>query len=106
MPEATEGQEAYRVHPVVASSTESLGEAYARAAEVGEITASVWDGQRVNIITRAGSSSSVGKTYSAISANSGTPKELEQALADASTGGGRVISAVWDGQNVNLIVEE
>ena len=105
MANETGAEGTYEVHTVNTSSSESLAEAYARAATDGEITASVWDGHRVNIITRRGASGSAGRTYRAISAKSGTPTDLEQSLAEASAGGGRVVSAVWDGKNVNLIVE-
>jgi hypothetical protein len=105
MTDATGAEGTYKVHAVDTSSTADLAEAYARAATDGEITASVWDGHRVNIITRTGASRNTGKTFRAISAKSGTPEELEQSLAQASAGGGRVVSAVWDGKNVNLIVE-
>lgn len=105
MPEATGAQGSYKVHQLDTSSPESLAESYTRAAEQGEIAASVWDGQRVNIITRTGTAGSTGKTYKAIAAKSGSAQELEQSITDASSGGGRVISAVWDGQSVNLIVE-
>ena len=105
MTEASKDKAAYKVHPVDRNSTESLSDAYARAATDGEIAASVWDGHRVNIITRSGNGADGDRTFRVISARSGTPDELEQSLAEASAGGGRVVSAVWDGQNVNLIVE-
>lgn len=105
MTDATGTEGTYKVHAVDTGSTGDLADAYARAAADGEITASVWDGNRVNIITRTGASRHAGKTYRAISAKSGTPEQLEQSLAQASAGGGRVVSAVWDGNNVNLIVE-
>lgn len=104
MSEATGAQGGYKVHALDTSSPESLAESYTKAAAEGEIAASVWNGQRVNIITRTGTTGSTGQSYKAIVAKSSTPEELEQSIADASSGG-RVISAVWDGTNVNLIVE-
>jgi hypothetical protein len=105
MAEATGTGGGYKVHAVDTSSPESLADSYSRAAEQGEIAASVWDGQRVNIITRTGTAGDTGKSYKAVVAKSGSAAELEQSITEASSGG-RVISAVWDGQNVNLIVEE
>lgn len=105
MSDSTGAQSAYKVHSLDTSSLESLADSYTTAAAQGEICASVWDGQRVNIITRAGTSGSTGKEYTAVVAKSGTAAELEQSLSDAASGGGRIISAVWDGQNVNLIIE-
>ena len=54
MSDATGAEGTYKVHTVDAAASETLAEAYARAAADGEITASVWDGHRVNIITRIG----------------------------------------------------
>ncbi len=108
MAEATGTQRAYKVNVADKSSPEKIAESYNKASAQGEIAASVWDGTNVNIVTRTsvgGSGASGGKTYRAIVAKSGSSQELERSLTEATRDGGRIISTVWDGQNVNVIIE-
>ena len=106
MPEATGTQGEYRVVIADTSSPEAITESYNRASAQGEIAASVWDGRNVNIITRGGGvSSGSSKNYRTIVAKSGTAEELEQSLTEATRDGGRIVSTVWDGKNVNVVIE-
>lgn len=107
MAEATGTQGQYKVTTADVSSPGSISEAYNRAAGQGEIASSVWDGTSVNIITRSSSGSgATGKKYRTIVARSGSTQELEQSLNEATKDGGRVVSTVWDGTNVNVVIEE
>jgi hypothetical protein len=106
MPEATGAQGAYKVHIADISSPEAITQSYNGAAAQGEIAASVWDGQHVNIITRGGGKGGGGsRNYRTIVAKSGTAQELEQSLTEATRDGGRIVSTVWDGKHVNVVIE-
>ena len=105
MPEATGAQGEYKVHIADISSPEAITESYNRASAQGEIAASVWDGQHVNIITRGGGGGGSNRNYRTIVAKSGTAQELEQSLTEATRDGGRIVSTVWDGKNVNVVIE-
>ena len=107
MPEATGAQGEYKVHIADISSPEAITESYNRAAAQGDIAASVWDGKNVNIITRGGGGGGGGdsRNYRTIVAKSSTAQELEQSLTEATRDGGRIVSTVWDGKNVNVVIE-
>jgi hypothetical protein len=106
MAEATGTKGQYSVTTADISSPDSISEAYNSAAAQGEIASSVWDGRNVNIITRGGGGAPTGKKYRTVVARSGSTEELQQSLNEATREGGRIVSTVWDGKNVNVVIEE
>ncbi len=98
-------QSAYQIIVADSSAPEKLAESYNNAVSQGQVVASVWDGRHINIITRRGTTGGTGKHYRAVAVKSGSTEEFESSLTEATRDGGHIVSAVWDGQNVNVIVE-
>ena len=95
---------AYKVTRADTSSPESLAKSYEDAAAQAEISASVWDGKNVNIITHA-DTHGTNRKFRVIQAKSGSAEELENSLTEATRDGGHIVSTVWDGNNVNVVIE-